>query len=67
MISSKKENCPPTEERLMRLSAVLERVPVGRATWWKGVKDGRYPASIKLGPRTTCWRASDINALIASL
>jgi len=32
-----------------------------------GVRSGRYPKPVKLGPRTTCWRASDILALIDSL
>jgi len=39
-------------------------VPVSRSSWWAGVKSGRYPAAIKLGPRTTAWRVSDIRALI---
>ena len=57
----------PPADRLLRLPEVLTKVPVGRASWWKGVKDGRYPAAIKLGPRTSAWRASDIDKLIASL
>ncbi|MFV0675531.1 helix-turn-helix transcriptional regulator [Variovorax sp. tm] len=60
------ESMPPAD-RLLRLPEVLTKVPVGRASWWKGVKDGRYPAAIKLGPRTSAWRASDIDKLIASL
>ena len=39
-------------------------IPVGRSTWWAGVKSGRYPQSIKLGPRTTVWRVEDIRRLI---
>ena len=39
-------------------------IPVGRSTWWAGVKSGRYPQSIKLGPRTTAWRVEDIRRLI---
>lgn len=57
----------PPADRLLRLPEVLTKVPVGRASWWKGVKDGRFPAAIKLGPRTSAWRASDIDKLIASL
>ena len=38
--------------------------PVSRSTWWAGVKSGRYPQSVKLGPRITAWRVSDIRALI---
>ncbi|CAN5713993.1 hypothetical protein BH10PSE18_BH10PSE18_07930 [soil metagenome] len=60
------EPAPPAD-KLLRLPDVLAKVPVGRASWWKGVKDGRYPAAVKLGPRTTAWRASDIDALIRSL
>ncbi len=39
-------------------------IPVGRSTWWAGVKSGRYPQPIKLGPRTTAWRVEDIRRLI---
>lgn len=39
-------------------------IPVGKSSWWQGVRNGRYPQSIKLGPRTTVWRAEDIRALI---
>jgi predicted DNA-binding transcriptional regulator AlpA len=54
----------PQPDRLMRLPEVLARLPMSPTTWWRGVKDGRYPASVKLGPRTTCWRASDIEKLM---
>ena len=40
------------------------RIPVSRAAWWNGVKEGKYPQPVKLGSRTTCWRESDILALI---
>jgi len=39
-------------------------IPVSRSSWWEGVKCGRYPAPVKLGPRTTAWRAKDIRRLI---
>ena len=42
-------------------------IPVGRSTWWQGVKDGRFPKPVKLGPRTTAWRVEDIRALIESM
>lgn len=38
--------------------------PISRSSWWQGVRDGRYPAPVKLGPRTTAWRVEDIRALI---
>ena len=39
-------------------------IPVGKSTWWAGVKSGRYPKPVKLGPRTTAWRVEDIRRLI---
>lgn len=42
-------------------------IPVGRSTWWAGVKTGRFPKPVKLGPRTTAWRVEDIRALIERL
>lgn len=39
--------------------------PVSRSTWWEGVRSGRYPRPVKLGPRITAWRVEDIRSLIA--
>lgn len=39
-------------------------IPISKSAWWAGVRDGRYPASVKLGPRTTAWRVEDIRRLI---
>lgn len=39
-------------------------IPVGKTTWWNGVKSGRFPKPVKLGPRITAWRASEIYELI---
>jgi len=50
----------------VRLSQILSPdgpIPVSRSSWWQGVKDGRFPKSYKLGPRTTVWKAIDIRAL----
>lgn len=38
--------------------------PVSASTWWAGVRAGRFPKPVKLGPRTTAWRVDDIRALI---
>jgi len=42
-------------------------VPVCKSTWWAGVKSGRFPSPVKLGPRTTAWRVEDIRALIKAI
>jgi len=51
---------------LVRLSQILAPrgpIPVSKSTWWQGVKEGRFPKSIKLGPRTTVWKVEDIRAM----
>jgi len=50
----------------LRLPRILELIPVSRSAWWAGVKAGRYPAPVKLGPNTTAWRSQDIRTLLAS-
>ena len=54
-------------KRLLRINQVLALVPVGRSSWWEGCRTGRYPKPIKLGPRTTVWRAEDIATFIENL
>ena len=52
----------------LRLPSVLAPkgpIPVSKSTWWAGVKTGRYPKPVKLGPRITAWRVEDIRELIA--
>ena len=50
--------------RLANLLAPGGPIPVSKSTWWLGVKTGRFPKPVKLGPRITAWRAEDIRALI---
>jgi prophage regulatory protein len=54
-------------EGFVRLKSIIGPrgpFPVGKSTWWTGVKTGRYPKPIKLGPRITAWRVEEIRALI---
>ena len=51
-------------DRLLRLPDVLNRVPVGKSTWWNGVRSGRFPKPVKLGPRTTAWKESEVNQIV---
>ena len=50
--------------RLASILAPQGPIPVGRSTWWQGVKTGRFPKPVKLGPRTTAWKVEDIRTLI---
>ena len=51
----------------LRLPQILAIFPVGKSSWWEGCRTGRYPKPIKLGPRTTVWRAEDIKAFIEAV
>lgn len=44
----------------LRLPQVLELIPIGKSTLWQKVKDGTFPKQIKLGAKTSVWRASDV-------
>jgi len=50
--------------RLRSIIAPHGPIPVSKSTWWAGVKDGRFPQPLKLGPRITVWRVEDIRGLI---
>jgi predicted DNA-binding transcriptional regulator AlpA len=51
----------------LRLPQVLALFPISKTSWWEGCKEGRFPKPVKLGPRTTAWKAEDIAALVKSL
>lgn len=53
--------------RLLRLPQVLALIPISRSAWWEGCRAGRFPQPIKIGPRTTVWKAEDIAAFIENL
>jgi prophage regulatory protein len=56
------------DARLVRISQILDRLPIGRSTFWNWVKIGKAPApAIKYGKRCTCWLESDIDKFIKGL
>lgn len=55
------------QQGFLRLEDVLTLIPVSRATWYAGVKDGVYPSSVQIGKRAVAWRTQDIKALIDRL
>ena len=48
----------------LRLPQILAIIPISKSAWWEGCRTGRFPKPIKLGPRTTVWRAEEIKAFI---
>jgi predicted DNA-binding transcriptional regulator AlpA len=62
MLSS--DDFPPTG--FFRLPTVLALIPVGRSTWWAGIRTGRFPPPVHVG-RSAMWRVEDIKALIRTV
>lgn len=53
------DNLKRAETGVLHLAAILApagSIPVSRSTWWEGVRTGRDPKPVKLGPRVTVWR-----------
>ena len=49
-----------------RVPAIISFFSIGKSTWWKWVSEEKAPPPIKLGPKTSVWKNSDILALAAS-
>ena len=52
------------ETGFVRLPQILSLIPISRSAWWAGIREGKFPQGIKLGSKTTVWRAEDIRTLI---
>lgn len=62
-MSNSKNNLLP-ETGFVRLTTILKIFPIGKSSWWDGVKKGKFPQPVKLGQRTTAWCVEDIKKLI---
>ena len=58
---------------LVRLAGLIQTpkapgnpLPFSAATLWRHVKNGTFPAPVKLGAKTTAWRVSDVRAWLAA-
>lgn len=52
------------DDSLIPQTDVLAIIRISRTSWWRGVKDGRYPQPVKLGPRMNRWRLGTIRELV---
>jgi predicted DNA-binding transcriptional regulator AlpA len=58
---------PQVPDRILRLPDVLALVGIGRTTLLKLVRDGDFPAPLRLTPRIRGWRLSAIQQFLVSL
>ena len=54
---------PCTHKGFLRFKGVQTVFPISRATWYAGIKAGKYPKPIKLSEGVSVWRVADIDAL----
>lgn len=52
------------ETGFLRLTQLLTFIPVSKSTLWRRIKDGSFPAPIKLSERVTVWRVEDVRRWI---
>lgn len=64
--ASKYHETPP-HDRLLRLREIIGPgglIPISRSAWWLGIKQGRYPAPVRVGLRAVAWRLSDLVRIV---
>lgn len=54
------------ETGFLRVNDILKLIPIGKSTWWAGVKSGRFPKPVKLYPNVALWPVEQIHELIES-
>lgn len=42
-------------------------IPIGKTSWWLGIKEGKFPQPVKLSPRITVWHVEDIRKLCENI
>lgn len=50
----------------LRLNQVLDLIPVGKSTIYYLMQKGAFPKQVKLGPKLSVWRKTDIEAYISN-
>jgi integrase len=55
------------ETGFVRAKQIHQFFGIGLSTWWLWVKEGRAPKGVRLGSRTTAWRAEHSRSLLDQL
>mgnify|MGYP001759758640 CR=1 FL=1 len=56
----------PISDRIIRLDTVLSRTGLSRSTLYRKIREGTFPAQIKISINGAGWKESDINHWIAN-
>lgn len=52
------------KEKFLRLVQILPLISIGKSTLWEKVKKGEFAKQIKLGPKISVWKASEVEKYI---
>jgi prophage regulatory protein len=58
-------HAPPPLERLLRISSVMEVTSLSKASIYRKLAEGTFPAPLKIGKSRVAWRQSAIAAWMA--
>ena len=58
------DNTKPRNDNLIKKKEVVKRTSLSPQTIYRWMKDGRFPKSIPIAPRTTVWSENEINEWI---
>lgn len=50
-----------SQERILRLKAVLDRTGLSRSTLYRKMQAGTFPLGVKIGERCTGWYESEVS------
>ncbi|ARL11083.1 hypothetical protein BOC45_10505 [Burkholderia pseudomallei] len=53
--------------RVLRMRSLTDRVGLSKSEIYRRVAAGRFPQSVKLGPKSVGWLESDVDAWITSM
>lgn len=53
-------------EQFLRLAEIIARTGLSKRTIYARMAAGTFPRSVKIGPNSVAWRASDIAAWMAA-
>jgi len=55
---------PAASQGVIRAKGVAAFLNIGLSTVWKWHAEGKLPPGIRIGPRCTVWRRSDLEAFL---
>lgn len=51
-----------SNDRILRINAVLDRTGLSRSTLYRKIQSGTFPKQVKIAARCAGWRESAVNA-----